>query len=120
MELLERATRAGGLDGAALSWDDQVAVTLVLASPGYPDAPRTGDAISGLDAVGDGVEVTHAGTAASDGGFVTAGGRVLNVTALGRSFSAAREAAYAAADGIDFDGRQLRRDIAQRAVDREA
>jgi phosphoribosylamine--glycine ligase len=76
--------------------------------------------ISGLDAVGDGVEVTHAGTAASDGGFVTAGGRVLNVTALGGSFSAAREAAYAAADGIDFDGRQLRRDIAQRAVDREA
>jgi phosphoribosylamine--glycine ligase len=51
---------------------------------------------------------------------VTAGGRVLNVTALGASFAAAREAAYAAADAIDFDGRQLRRDIAQRAVDREA
>ncbi len=120
LDLAERATRRGGLDGARLAWDDQVAVTLVLASPGYPDAPRTGDAISGLDAVGEGVEVTHAGTAARDGGFVTAGGRVLNVTALGASFSAAREAAYAAADGIDFDGRQLRRDIAQRAVDREA
>ena len=120
LDLTERATRAGGLDGAQLAWDDRVAVTLVLASPGYPDAPRTGDPISGLDAVGDGAEVTHAGTAAGDGGFVTAGGRVLNVTALGGSFAAARDAAYAAADGIDFDGRQLRRDIAQRAVDREA
>ena len=119
LDLLERATRAGGLAGADLAWDADVAVTLVLASAGYPDAPRSGDVISGLESAGDAVELTHAGTAEGDGGFVTAGGRVLNVTALGRSFSAARDAAYAAADGIEFNGRQLRRDIAQRAVERE-
>lgn len=120
LDLAVRATRLGGLGGASLEWDDRVAVTLVLASAGYPDAPRSGDAISGLDEVAGGVELTHAGTAADGGGFVTAGGRVLNVTALGGSFSAARDAAYAAADGIEFEGRQLRRDIAQRAVEREA
>ena len=60
----------------------------------------------------DGIEVTHAGTAERDGAIVTAGGRVLNVTALGDDAPAARAAAYAAADVIDFDGRQLRRDIA--------
>jgi phosphoribosylamine---glycine ligase len=118
LDLLSRATRSGGLEGAVLDWDDRVAVTLVLASAGYPDAPRTGDPIGGLDRVPGGVELTHAGTASRDGGLVTAGGRVLNVSALGASFSAARDAAYAAADEIDFDGRQLRRDIAQRAVER--
>jgi phosphoribosylamine--glycine ligase len=95
-------------------------VTLVLASAGYPASASTGDPIRGLDAVPAGVEVTHAGTAREGGAVVTAGGRVLNVTALGDDPAAARDAAYAAADMIDFDGRQLRRDIALRAVERVA
>ena len=104
-----------------LDFDDRWAVTLVLASAGYPSAPSTGDVISGLEDAGrDGVEVTHAGTARrrEDGAIVTAGGRVLNVTALGPTPAAARDAAYAAADHIDFAGRQLRGDIALRAVQR--
>jgi phosphoribosylamine--glycine ligase len=119
LELLVGASHYGGLAGAELEWAPQTAVTLVLASAGYPESPRTGDAISGLDAVPATVEVTHAGTARrDDGAIVTAGGRVLNVTALGDGAAAARDAAYAAADTIAFDGRQLRRDIALRAVDR--
>ena len=119
LDLVERATRPGGLAGAVLEWTPDVGVTLVLASAGYPDAPRTGDVIRGLDRVPGGVELTNAGTVAGAEGLLTAGGRVLNVTALAASFSAARDAAYAAADEIEFDGRQLRRDIAQRAVERE-
>jgi phosphoribosylamine---glycine ligase len=116
LDLLQRAARPGGLQGARLEWDDRWAVTLVLASAGYPDSPSTGDVITG--ARQDGVEVTHAGTALRDGALVTAGGRVLNVTALGADPGAARDAAYAAADKIQFEGRQLRRDIALRAVER--
>jgi phosphoribosylamine---glycine ligase len=114
LDLLERTTRPGGLEGAVVEWEDATAVTLVLASAGYPDDPRTGDVISGLDEVDD-VEVTHAGTAERDGAIVTAGGRVLNVTALGATPADARAAAYAAAERIAFDGRQLRTDIAARA-----
>jgi phosphoribosylamine---glycine ligase len=116
LDLLQRAARPGGLQGARLEWDDRWAVTLVLASAGYPDSPSTGDVITG--ARQDAVEVTHAGTALRDGALVTAGGRVLNVTALGADPGAARDAAYAAADKIQFEGRQLRRDIALRAVER--
>ena len=119
-ELLAAAARpgGGGLAGVELDFDDNWAVTLVLASAGYPAAPSTGDVISGLDeAARDGVEVTHAGTARrEDGAIVTAGGRVLNVTALGPTPAAARDGAYAAARRIDFAGRQLRGDIALRAV----
>jgi len=116
-DLLSRACTPGGLAGASLAWAPETAVTLVLASAGYPDAPRTGDPIAGLDALPAGIEVTHAGTARrDDGALVTAGGRVLNVTALGADAAAARAAAYAGADLIAFDGRQLRRDIALRAV----
>jgi phosphoribosylamine--glycine ligase len=118
-DLLVRACEPGGLAGTELDFSPQTAVTLVLASAGYPEAPRTGDAIHGLDRVPAGIEVTHAGTArAADGRLVTAGGRVLNVTALGDDAAAARGAAYAAAEMIEFEGRQLRRDIALRAVDR--
>ena len=117
LDVLSRACDAGGLAGAELEWDPRAAVTLVLASAGYPESPRTGDPISGLDAAPGGVEVTHAGTRRrEDGAIVTAGGRVLNVTALGDDIAAARAAAYAAADSIAFEGRQLRRDIALRAV----
>jgi phosphoribosylamine---glycine ligase len=116
LELLERATRTGGLEGAQLDWDERWAVTVVLASAGYPESSSSGDVITGADQ--EGVEVTHAGTALRDGELVTAGGRVLNVTALGTDPAAARDAAYAAADQIHFEGRQLRRDIALRAVER--
>jgi phosphoribosylamine---glycine ligase len=112
LDLLQRATVPGGLAGAALEWDARSAVTVVLASRGYPASSSSGDVISGLDRVPEGVEVTHAGTAESNGTLVTAGGRVLNVTALGDGTRSARERAYAAADVIAFDGRQLRRDIA--------
>jgi phosphoribosylamine--glycine ligase len=115
LDLLMRATERGGLEGVELEWDERAAVTVVLASRGYPESSSSGDAISGLDRVPDGVEVTHAGTAEAGGAVVTAGGRVLNVTALGDDVGAARDAAYAAADMIEFDGRQLRRDIALHA-----
>ena len=112
LELMVRATSSGGLAGASLEWDPRASVTVVLASRGYPVSSSSGDVISGLDAVPAEIEVTHAGTAERDGAIVTAGGRVLNVTALGDGVEAARTAAYAAADVIEFDGRQLRRDIA--------
>lgn len=119
LDLALRATREGGLTGATLEWDPRWAVSVVLASAGYPASASRGDVISGLDDVADHVEVTHAGTASGPGGeVVTGGGRVLSVTALGDGPAAARDAAYAAADRITFEGRQLRRDIALRAVER--
>ena len=94
------------------AWKPGAAVGVVMASAGYPESSSSGDVISGLDRTPAGVEVTHAGTAERDGEIVTAGGRVLNVTALGDGIRAARAAAYAAADVITFDGMQMRRDIA--------
>ncbi len=116
--LLTAATETGGLAGVEdLSWTPDSAVTVVLASAGYPASSSSGDVIRGLDAVPDGVFVTHAGTSIDDSGrVVTAGGRVLSVTALGRDVAAARAAAYAAADMIEFDGKQWRRDIALKAA----
>jgi phosphoribosylamine---glycine ligase len=119
LDLLQRAATPEGLRGATLEWDPRWAVTVVLASAGYPASASSGDVIAGLDAVPDEVEVTHAGTASTpEGVIVTGGGRVLNVTALGAGPGTARDAAYAAADLITFEGRQLRRDIALRAVER--
>jgi phosphoribosylamine--glycine ligase len=112
LALLLAATEPGGLAGTELEWDPRAAVCVVLASRGYPQSSSSGDPISGLDALPPGVEVFHAGTAERDGEVVTAGGRVLGVTALGDDRAAARAAAYAAADMIAFDGAQLRRDIA--------
>jgi len=113
---LRAAAEPGGLAGVELAWDESWAVTVVLASAGYPASSSSGDVIRGLEAVPAGVEVTHAGTARRGGDVVTAGGRVLNVTGLGSDAAAARDAAYAAADVIAFDGKQVRRDIALRAV----
>jgi phosphoribosylamine--glycine ligase len=94
-----------------------MAVSVVLASAGYPATSSHGDVITGLDSASARAQITHAGTARNaDGQIVTAGGRVLNVTALGVDAAAAREAAYAAADMIEFDGRQLLRDIALRVA----
>jgi len=112
LDLLARCTRRGGLAGVELEWRPEAAVTVVLASAGYPASASSGDEILGLDAVDSAVEVTHAGTAASDGRIVTAGGRVLSLTGLGDDLPAARGAAYAAADVVHFEGMQLRRDIA--------
>jgi phosphoribosylamine--glycine ligase len=120
LDLLQRAATPEGLRGAELEWDDRWAVTVVLASAGYPAGASSGDRIDGLDRAAErGVDITHAGTAKAPGGaIVTAGGRVLNVTGLGDGPGAARDAAYAAADLITYEGRQLRRDIALRAVER--
>ena len=119
-DLLELCAAAaeGGLSGAKALWKPQDCVTVVLASAGYPATSHKGDVISGLDeaAALDGVTVYHAGTALRDGRVVTAGGRVLAVSALGDGFAAARERAYRAVDKITFDGRQVRPDIAERAV----
>ncbi|MGI8593530.1 MAG: phosphoribosylamine--glycine ligase [Solirubrobacteraceae bacterium] len=118
LEALTATTETGGLKGASLEWSEECAVTIVLASAGYPASSSSGDVISGLERVPPEVEITHAGTARLDGRLVTGGGRVLNVTALGHDPAAARDAAYAAAEMISFRGRQLRRDIALRAVER--
>ncbi|HEY5197864.1 MAG TPA: phosphoribosylamine--glycine ligase [Solirubrobacteraceae bacterium] len=115
LDLLSRAARQGGLEGAELEWSPEHAVTVVLASAGYPQAPRSGDPIDGLEDVAADVEVNHAGVRLEDGRLVTAGGRVLAVTALGRDPAASRAAAYAAADVIHFTGKQQRSDIAARA-----
>ncbi|WP_437833206.1 phosphoribosylamine--glycine ligase [Sorangium sp. So ce1153] len=121
MELLEgdvaelcASAAAGALDPAAARVaPGRHALTVVLAARGYPTAPTTGDAIRGLDAAAavEGAFVNHAGTAERDGAIVTAGGRVLAVTAAGDSLAEARERAFRAASAIDFDGKVLRRDI---------
>jgi len=120
LELLLAATRPGGLAGVELEWRREWAVTLVLASAGYPESSSSGDPIAGLELVPETIEVTHAGTARTSAGVVTAGGRVLNVTALGADPGSARAAAYAAAEMISFDGMQLRRDIAAHAGEKTA
>ena len=120
LEVMLAATKPGGLAGVELDFDERCAVTVVLAGAGYPASSSKGDFITGVEeAAATGAEILHAGTARrEDGALVTAGGRVLNVTALGADHAAAREAAYAAADLISFDGRQLRRDIALQAAER--
>ena len=108
---------AGDLAGAELPGADGAAVTVVLASPGYPDAPATGVRIEGVDeAEEQGALVFHAGTALRDGALVSAGGRVLDVTAVAPSVDEAREQAYAAVDAIRFPGTLYRRDIGAVAV----
>ena len=103
-----------------LEWDPRPAVCVVMASGGYPASSSKGDVISGLDEVREmeDVYVFHAGTAREGEDVVTAGGRVLGVTALGDDVAQARERAYAAVDKIRFDGMQFRRDIASRALNR--
>jgi phosphoribosylamine--glycine ligase len=120
LELCLAAREPGGLAGVRAEFGEDWAVTLVLASAGYPESSSKGDVIHGLAAAAELAEVTHAGTAERDGEFVTAGGRVLNVTALGPTPAEARDRAYDAAGRIAFDGMQIRSDIAARAVERVA
>ena len=107
------------LDEVELSWRDEWAVAVVLTSAGYPGSYEKGKVITGVedaDAL-DGVTVYHAGTAVTDTGeLVTSGGRVLAVTALGDTFEAARNLAYAACEKIDFEGKTLRHDIGLKAL----
>jgi phosphoribosylamine---glycine ligase len=117
VELCLAAREPGGLAGVEPDWSGDWAVTIVLASAGYPESSSTGDVIHGLADAAEIAEVTHAGTAERDGEIVTAGGRVLNVTALGRTAARARDRAYDAAGRISFDGMQIRSDIAARAVE---
>ncbi|HZV54160.1 MAG TPA: phosphoribosylamine--glycine ligase [Rhodocyclaceae bacterium] len=109
----------GRLDKVAADWDRRVALGVVLAAANYPETPRKGDVISGLpDREVEDVHVFHAGTVLKDGQTVTAGGRVLCVTALGDTVKAAQKRAYEAVDTIRFDGMQYRRDIGYRAIKR--
>jgi phosphoribosylamine--glycine ligase len=117
-ELFLAAREPGGLAGRSAEFDDNWAVTVVLASAGYPESSSKGDVIHGLAEAAEIAEVTHAGTAERDGEIVTGGGRVLNVTGLGASPAEARDRAYDAAGRISFEGMQVRTDIAARAVQR--
>ncbi|MDN3523422.1 phosphoribosylamine--glycine ligase [Halomonas ramblicola] len=110
----------GELAGKACHWDPRAAVGVVLAAGGYPGGYRKGDAIDGLDAAeATGCKVFHAGTAERDGRVVTAGGRVLCVTALGEGVAAASELAYRGVAEIAWPDVLFRRDIAHRAIARE-
>jgi phosphoribosylamine---glycine ligase len=113
LELLE-ATIDGRLEGIEMEWDERAAVTVVLASGGYPEKYKTGKVISGLDEAAkvEDVQVFHAGTRRANNDVVTSGGRVLAITALGATRRAARDRAYEAAALIDFKGCHYRRDIA--------
>lgn len=116
LELFE-ATIDGTLDRATIEWDERAAVTVVLASGGYPNKYATGKPISGLETAGSpDVHIFHAGTRKENGKLVTAGGRVLAVTALGETVAAARARAYEAVSQIEFEGCHYRRDIALGAV----
>ena len=117
---LEACVPQGGLEGIRLDWADEWAVTVVLASAGYPASSSKGDVISGLESLDelDHVELTHCGTARHLGATVTDGGRVLNVTGLGESIEDARARAYEAVEQITFEGAQYRSDIAARVAER--
>ncbi len=118
LELCLAGREPGGLAGVEAEFGEDWAVTVVLASAGYPESSSKGDVIKGLEEAAAIAEVTHAGTAERDGEVVTAGGRVLNVTGLGATPAEARDRAYDAARRISFDGMQIRSDIALRAVER--
>lgn len=110
------AATSEGLDKIELEWDRRVALGVVLAAAGYPMNPRKGDPIGGLPADSLDAMVFHAGTVEKDGQILTAGGRVLCVTALADSVKQAQQKAYEVAQGIAFDGMQYRRDIGYRAI----
>ena len=104
------------LDKVQAEWNPQTAVGVVLAAAGYPDSPRKGDAIEGVEAANKIGKVFHAGTAVSDGHTVTNGGRVLCVVGLGDDVKQAKAKAYEAVEKIHFEGMQYRKDIADKAI----
>ena len=113
--LIEHAAN-GALKNIEVEWDRRVALGVVMAAAGYPDHPRKGDEIKGLPRAGDDFHVFHAGTALAGDKVVVNGGRVLCVTALGDTVRVAQRRAYEIAEGIQFEGRQMRRDIGFRAI----
>ncbi len=113
--LVEHAVN-GTLKNIEVEWDRRVALGVVMAASGYPDNPRKGDEITGLPRAGDDFHVFHAGTALAEGKVVVNGGRVLCVTALGDTVRVAQRRAYEIAESIQFEGRQMRRDIGFRAI----
>ena len=117
LTVMEHAVN-GTLDTIELDWDRRTALGVVMAAAGYPDAPRSGDGISGIPEETVDCVTFHAGTKLNDGHLSTSGGRVLCVVGLGDSVKVAQKNAYAAADQIHFDGAQLRRDIGWRALKR--
>jgi phosphoribosylamine--glycine ligase len=117
--LIEHAL-GGTLDQAEAEWDPRVALGVVLAANGYPEAPRTGDAIEGLPQPGEDFRVFHAGTRHDGERAAVSGGRVLCVTALGHNVQTAQRRAYEIVNRIRFNGMQYRRDIGQRALERRS
>ena len=113
--LIEHALDAT-LDKAEAEWDPRVALGVVLASAGYPDAPRKGDVIEGLSETGEDFRVFHAGTRLEGDRVVTSGGRVLCVTALGHNARTAQKRAYEIVSRVRYDGMHYRRDIGHRAL----
>jgi phosphoribosylamine---glycine ligase len=122
LTLLDHAL-AGTLDKTEAEWDTRAALGVVLAAQGYPDAPRKGDAITGLPPVhanaGDDYHVFHSGTALDGQAVVVNGGRALCVTALGHNVKTAQRRAYEIAEPIRFDGMQMRHDIGHRAIQKQ-
>lgn len=118
--VLLNAAVDGQLAHSSVRWRDEAALTVVMAARGYPGTPEKGSVIRGLeDAAGDGVEIFHAGTAINGGALVANGGRVLNITASGKTVGEAQSRAYAALDRIDWPQGFCRRDIGWQAVARE-
>jgi len=114
------AAAAERLNGMALDWDSRAALTVVVASDGYPGNFKKGQMIGGLEDVeAAGTTVFHAGTAEKDGVFMNSGGRVLGVTALGKNVAEAQQTVYAALKRLDWPGGFYRRDIGYRAIKRE-
>ncbi len=119
-EALEASAR-GNLRDASIAWKHEPSVCVVLSSAGYPGTPRTGDLIEGIrDAEATGAAVFHAGTRATENGIVTAGGRVLGVTASGPDLSSAISRTYTAVGKIRFEGMHYRADIGRKGLRRWA
>jgi phosphoribosylamine--glycine ligase len=120
LTLLCEAALAGRLDEVQADWDARAALGVVIAAGGYPDEPRKGDVVRGLDrAAALPGKLFHAGTALRDGRVVTSGGRVFCAVGLGDTVQAAQQQAYGLVDAVEFDGAQARRDIGYRAIARE-
>ncbi|MEK1868249.1 MAG: phosphoribosylglycinamide synthetase C domain-containing protein, partial [Ensifer adhaerens] len=113
------AAATGTLAGMTVEWRDETALTVVMASKGYPGSYAKNTPIAALPAASDTTKVFHAGTAMKDGGLVATGGRVLNITATGASAGEAKDRAYAALSAVSWDNGFYRHDIGWRAVARE-
>jgi len=109
----------GTIKPEQIKWSQKKSVTVVLAAPGYPEQPQTGQKIFGLNKEFKEGIVFHAGTKNQSGAFLTNGGRVLNICGLGDNYKEARENAYALVSKVHFAGCQYRRDIALKAVAKE-